>query len=72
MLGTLLALEWTGLQRRVRFERPKLAIIFIPAHYDEIRRRALGGGAVNFMHKPFDAVDLLTAINRAVHESPNE
>jgi FixJ family two-component response regulator len=62
------------LQRRVRLERPKLPIIFITAHYDddEIRWRALGGGAVKFMYKPFDAVDLLTAINRAVHESPNE
>src|SRR6266851_2514765 len=62
------------LQRRVRLERPKLPIIFVTAHYDddEIRWRALGGGAVKFMYKPFDAVDLLTAINRAVHESPNE
>jgi len=62
------------LQRRVRLECPKLPIIFITAHYDddEIRWRALGGGAVKFMYKPFDAVDLLTAINRAVHESPNE
>jgi FixJ family two-component response regulator len=61
------------LQRRVRLERPKLPIIFITAHYDdESRRRALGGGAVKFMHKPFDAADLLTAINRAVRECPNE
>lgn len=61
------------LQRRVRLERPKLPIIFITAHHgDAIRRRALGGGAVQFMYKPFDAMDLLTAIQRAVTESSNE
>src|SRR5216683_4531493 len=44
------------LQRRVRLERPKLPIIFISAHFDvEIRQRALDGGAVDFMYKPFDA-----------------
>jgi FixJ family two-component response regulator len=51
------------LQRRVRLERPKLPVIFITAHYDEeTRKRALDEGAVEFLHKPFDAVDLLEAI----------
>lgn len=59
------------LQRRVRLERPELPIIFITAHYDdEIRRRALGGGAIAFLYKPFDGEDLLRAIDRALDRSP--
>ncbi len=61
------------LQRRVRLERPDLPIIFITAHHgEEIRQRALDGGAVDFMSKPFDVADLLRAIHRASHESSNE
>jgi FixJ family two-component response regulator len=60
------------LQRRVRLERPKLPVIFISAHSDdEIRRRALEGGAVDFMYKPFDGADLLSAIDRALKKFPN-
>ncbi|HWF47560.1 MAG TPA: response regulator [Bryobacteraceae bacterium] len=51
------------LQRRVRLERPKLPVIFITAHHDEqIRKRALDEGAVGVLYKPFDASDLLKAI----------
>jgi FixJ family two-component response regulator len=58
------------LQRRVRLERPKLSVIFISAHYDdEIRQRALDQGAVGFLYKPFDAADLLGAIQPAVSKS---
>jgi FixJ family two-component response regulator len=61
------------LQRRIRVEYPTLPVIFISAHFDdEIRRRALGGGAVDFMYKPFDATDLLRAIKRALNESQND
>ena len=60
------------LQRRVRLERPKLPVIFISAHFgDDIRQRALDGGAVDFMYKPFDGGDLLSAIDRALKKSPN-
>jgi FixJ family two-component response regulator len=60
------------LQRRVRLERPKLPVIFISAHSDdEIRKRALDGGAVEFMYKPFDGADLLSAIDRALKKFPN-
>jgi FixJ family two-component response regulator len=59
------------LQRRVRLERPELPIIFITAHYDdEIRRRALGGGAIEFLYKPFDGENLLRVIDRALNRSP--
>src|SRR6202167_6052323 len=55
------------LQRRIRLERPELPVIFISAHYDdETRRRALGGGAIDFLNKPFDAAHLLEAIQAAL------
>ncbi len=58
------------LQRRVRLERPELPVIFISAHYDdETRRRALDGGAVAFLYKPFDAAELLGAIQTALNDS---
>jgi FixJ family two-component response regulator len=57
------------LQRRIRLERPKLPVIFISAHFDdEIRQRALSGGAVEFLYKPFDAAHLLDAIQAALTE----
>ena len=56
------------LQRRVRLQHPGLPVIFITAHYDdEIRQRALSQGAAGFLHKPFDAADLLGAIELAVN-----
>jgi FixJ family two-component response regulator len=59
------------LQRRVRLKRPKLPVIFITAHYDEeTRKRALDEGAVEFLHKPFDAVDLLEAIQAGLTKAP--
>jgi CheY-like chemotaxis protein len=60
-------------QRRVRLERPDLPIIYITAHYgEEIRQRALDGGAVDFMSKPFNVADLLRVIHRVAHESSTE
>jgi len=59
------------LQRRVRLERPKLPVIFISAHSDEeFRTRALSEGAAGFLCKPFDAVDLLEAIQAALTKGP--
>jgi len=55
------------LQRRIRLERPDLPIIFISAHnHAEIRQRALDDGAVDFLYKPFNAADLLAAIQAAL------
>jgi FixJ family two-component response regulator len=52
------------LQRHIRLHRPKLPVIFISGHNDdEIRRKALDGGAVDFLYKPFDAADLLEVIH---------
>jgi FixJ family two-component response regulator len=55
------------LQRRVGLDRPRLPVIFMSAHYDdETRRRAISQGAAAFLYKPFDAADLLGAIERAL------
>src|SRR5215510_7802483 len=63
-LGGIDGLE---LQRRVRSDRHQFPVIFITGHHDdEVRRKALEGGAVAFMYKPFDPGDLLTALNEAM------
>jgi FixJ family two-component response regulator len=55
------------LQRRIRIERPQLPVIFISAHEDEqVKQRALDGGAVTFLYKPFDGAELLCTIDRAL------
>ncbi|MGA3237388.1 MAG: response regulator [Bryobacteraceae bacterium] len=60
------------LQRRVRLQYPRLPVILITAHYDaDIRQRALSQGAAGFLHKPFDAADLLGAIELAL-KAPKE
>jgi FixJ family two-component response regulator len=58
------------LQRRIRHDHPEFPVIFISAHYDEkTRQRALDGGAVCFLYKPFDAAELLRAVQTAVSNS---
>jgi FixJ family two-component response regulator len=58
------------LQRRVRRERPELAVILISAHVDEeTRQRALDQGAAGFLYKPFDAAELLITIELALSAS---
>jgi FixJ family two-component response regulator len=55
------------LQRRIRLERPELPVIFISAHnHAEIRQKALDDGAFDFLFKPFNAADLLEAIQAAL------
>lgn len=55
------------LQNRVRFAYPALPVILISAHVDEeVRSRALGEGAREFLYKPFDGEELLRAIQRAI------
>jgi len=58
------------LQRRVRLERPDLPVIFISAHYDDVtQRRAMDGGAIKFLRKPFDAVEFLGTVQMALSNS---
>jgi FixJ family two-component response regulator len=62
-------LDGLELQRRVSLDRPGLPVIFVSAHYDdETWRRAMSQGAAAFLYKPFDAVDLLGAVERALGE----
>jgi FixJ family two-component response regulator len=57
------------LQRRVKLERPELAVILISAHQDEeTRRRAFDQGAAGFLYKPFDAGELLEKIELILSE----
>jgi len=59
------------LQRRIRLARPTLPVIFISAHGDDaVRNRALEGGAIAFLDKPFDASVLLAAISEALPGRP--
>ena len=59
-------LNGVELQQCIRQQRPSMPVIFVTAHDDDgIRTRALRGGAVAFMLKPFDAAALLEIVERA-------
>jgi FixJ family two-component response regulator len=60
------------LQWRVRLVRSDLPVIFITAHHDDgVQQRALADGAACFIHKPFDAQDLLGAVRTALSRPGN-
>ena len=55
------------LQRQLAISDRKLPVIFITAHGDEeARSRALNGGAVDYLLKPFSEEALLNAIDAAL------
>lgn len=55
------------LQARLEAEHRQIPILFISAHGDEeIRLRALRGGAVEFLAKPFDRKVLLECVRAAL------
>jgi FixJ family two-component response regulator len=55
------------LQRQLAASYCKIPIIFITAHGDEeVRSRALNGGAVDYLLKPFSEEALLNAIDAAL------
>jgi FixJ family two-component response regulator len=61
------AMDGIELQRRIRFERPELPVIFISAHdHAAIRQKVLDDGAVGFLCKPFNAAELLEVIQEAL------
>jgi FixJ family two-component response regulator len=61
------------LQRRIRLVRPGLPVIFISARSStETRQKALDEGAVDFLYKPFNAADLLAAIQAALANAPEK
>jgi FixJ family two-component response regulator len=55
------------LQARLRQMKSPIRVIFITAYWnDETRQSALRGGAVAFLHKPFQGEALLDAIRSAL------
>jgi FixJ family two-component response regulator len=55
------------LQRQLAATARKIPVIFITAHGDEeVRSRALNGGAVDYLLKPFSEEALLNAIDAAL------
>ncbi len=55
------------LQRRLVSSHPQMPVIFISAHGDEeLRSRALRGGAVDYLLKPFSEEALLNAVQTAL------
>jgi FixJ family two-component response regulator len=63
-------LNGVELQHRIRQQQPSMPVIFVTAHDDDgIRTRALRGGAIAFMLKPFDAAALVETVERATRTS---
>lgn len=59
------------LQRRLNLSDSDVPVIFISAHFDATdRKRAIDAGASAFFQKPFQANDLLAAIETAVTIRP--
>jgi CheY-like chemotaxis protein len=55
------------LQRRLNVEECHVPVIFVTAHDDQTnRRKALDAGALAVFHKPFDAHELVAAIQSAL------
>lgn len=55
------------LQMRLLISHPDIPVVFITAHGDEeLRARALRGGAVDFLLKPFSDEALLNAVQTAL------
>ena len=58
------------LQRQIVAANWRMPIIFITSHADDdARARALKGGAVAFLYKPFREAELLNAIDAALKHS---
>jgi FixJ family two-component response regulator len=67
---TLPGIDGLELQRRLAANRADLPIIFLSAYVDvPTTVRAMKGGAVEFLTKPFHDQDLLTAIRHAIELS---
>ncbi len=55
------------LQRRLAVSHPQIAVIFISAHDDDdLRARALQGGAIDYLLKPLSDEALLDAVKTAL------
>ena len=56
------------LQSQLKASHPDLPVIFITAHgsEEEIRRRALAAGALDYLLKPLSEEEVLSAVDRAL------
>jgi FixJ family two-component response regulator len=53
------------LRRRLSVARSTIPVVFITAHDDETtRKEALAVGCVDLLHKPFEAMQLIDALER--------
>ena len=60
------------LQSRLASQNRRTPIIFLTAFPDaRIQQRALAGGAVCFLTKPFDLDDLMRCVDRALNQASN-
>jgi FixJ family two-component response regulator len=67
---TLPDLNGLQLQERIAAERSEMPIIFLTGHHDiSLTVRAMKGGALEFLTKPFNAELLLSAIRHAIRRS---
>jgi RNA polymerase sigma factor (sigma-70 family) len=67
---TLPGLDGLELQERIASDRSDMPIIFISGYGDVPKTvRAMKAGAVEFLTKPLNAVDLLSAIRQAIERS---
>jgi len=65
------AMSGFELQNHLNSTRSRIPVIFITAHADEgLRRRALKGGAIAFLHKPVGREPLFKAIQSALGQPP--
>ena len=61
------------LQAKLKAEGCRIPIIFITAHGDpEMRTRAMGDGAVEFLTKPFNDAVLLEVVHAALERPGND
>jgi FixJ family two-component response regulator len=66
-------LDGLELQRRLNLVESTLPIIFISAHDDPPnRRKAISAGAIGFFRKPFNADDLLAAVEAGIRPDGGE
>jgi len=67
------SLSGIEVQTRIRSARGPIPVIFITAHDDRVaRERALSGGAVAFLRKPFTDVLLIRTLNAALGRAEPE
>ncbi len=58
------------LQRQLRAQGYRIPTIFVTAYDDDfIRRRAMESGAIDILHKPFDAALFLATVEKALSDS---